>query len=229
MRAEDPPYRTAGGFHGVKTEHSASWGTFRTCQLLLWPHRGLWESRGGHTLDIGKPFGVTTPDANDHPLSEQDPSFSLSAERSFKVSGTIFRGTQETWPVAPRHTAVFIIVLHLWVTLSVDESNHWLPPPQANDLLPSNQKAPLIWFLFTQLSTMTRMSFHSSFPLLQVISLVQFACINRRPRWGDVTWPWQFCFSYIPRLVSWDLSVEPDLEESYIKQLDSKPKQPLKH
>lgn len=31
------------------------------------------------------------------------------------------------------------------------------------------------------------------------------------------------------RLVSWDLSIEPDLEESYIKQFDSKPKQPLKH
>lgn len=30
-------------------------------------------------------------------------------------------------------------------------------------------------------------------------------------------------------LVSWDLSIEPDLEESYIKQFDSKPKQPLKH
>lgn len=67
----------------------------------------------------------------------------------------------------------------------------WLAPLQSKGT----------FYLIPFHSTLHRDPYATSFhlPLLNGISLVQFACINRRPRQaGDVTWPQRFCFLYIP-------------------------------
>lgn len=142
-----------------------------------------------------------------------------------KLNGIHF--PKNIWKSSPNFSGK---VQFYWSASSVADLICWRsqsepsPSSEANDSPRPNQKAPLIWFPFSRWLT-----FPSSLPLLNVTSLVQFAYINRRPRQGTSLGHGSSAFRHCLCLVSRDPSVEPDLEESYIKQFDSKPKQPLKH